>query len=1400
MSRSIARISRIRKSFGRIEEKASIPNLIYLQKKSYDDFLYGHTADGKQEESGLTGVFKSVFPIGDYTGRAQLEFVKYALGTPKYDVAECLQRDATYAAPLRATFRLIIWDVDKDTGSKTIKDIKEQEVYMGEMPLMTEKGAFVFNGTERVVVSQMHRSPGVFFDHDFGKTHASGKYLFSCRVIPYRGSWIDFEFDPKDILYVRIDRRRKVLATTFLLALDDADTARRREEARKKGEEFDISTASGLSREALLNHFYKTRTYTRKKNVWSTSFDPEEWKGIRLTHDLINADSGETVLEKGAKITARIAKKMQEEGLINFMVSSEDLLGHFIARDFVNPETGEILATSGDEITEELFEIFESHKLKSIETLAIDSSHMGPYLRNTLVADRNTNKAEALIDIYKVLRPGEPALLETADEIFQGLFFDEAKYDLSAVGRAKLNDRLDIDASVTTHCLTRDDIFCITKTLLDLKDGRGEVDDIDHLSNRRVRSVGELLANQYRAGLIRIERVIRERMSSLEVDTLVPNDIINAKPAAASVREFFGSSQLSQFMDQTNPLSEITHKRRLSALGPGGLTRDRAGFEVRDVHFTHYGRICPIETPEGPNIGLINSLSTFARINDFGFIETPYLRVVDGKITEEIIYLTASQEEKHTIAQATAPITGNSSFADAFVLCRKRGDYINAPASEVTLMDISPKQIVSVAASLIPFLENDDANRALMGSNMQRQALPLLKCEAPLVGTGMEAMVALDSGAVVKARRAGVVDQVNARRIVIRATEDTNVSDTNVDIYNLQKFQRSNHNTCINQKPLVRVGDVVGAGQVLADGAATELGELALGRNVLVTFMSWHGYTFEDSIIISENISRNDVYTSVHIEEYEVVARDTKLGNEEITRDIPNVGDESLKHLDDSGIISIGAEVKPGDILVGRVTPKGESPVTPEEKLLRAIFGEKASDVRDSSLRVPPGVAGTVVDVRIFSRRGVDKDDRAIEIENAEIDDLKKERDAERDILDRSFSDRLRDLLVGHKVVKSSKAGVPIDKGTIVSIELLNSIPRAQWRQIVVDNEGVMHDIDLMRSHHEEVIEALQKRYEEKIEKLKLGEELAPGVLKMVKVFLAVKRKLQPGDKMAGRHGNKGVVSKVVPLEDMPFLEDGTPVDIILNPLGLPSRMNVGQILETHLGFAAMGLGKQIDRALKDYKAQAIKAGDVREQLKGIYEKDEYVKTFEAMSDSEIIEMSQNLRKGVPIATPVFDGAKEADIDAMLTKANIPTHGQMHLIDGKTGEPFERLSTVGCMYMLKLHHLVDEKIHARSIGPYSLVTQQPLGGKAQFGGQRFGEMEVWALQAYGAAHTLQEMLTIKSDDVAGRTKIYESIIRGDDNFVAGVPESFNVLVKELQSLGLDMDFGRKEKATTEGDQ
>jgi DNA-directed RNA polymerase subunit beta len=1374
---------RIRKHFGRIPEVAPMPNLIEVQKSSYDHFLQMGVEPEHRASVGLQEVFRSVFPIRDFSERAQLEFVGYELETPKYDVEECQQRGITYAAPLKVTLRLVVWDVDEDTGSRSIRDIKEQDVYMGDMPLMTKNGTFIINGTERVIVSQMHRSPGVFFDHDKGKTHSSGKYLFAARVIPYRGSWLDFEFDAKDHVYVRIDRRRKLPATTLLLALDGAATQelRARREAEKKP--LQPGEASGMSKEEILSHFYGTVMYRRGPQGWMTAFDPEQFKG-KLTGDLIDAASGEVRLEASAKITPRLLRRLREEGLSEVLVGEEDLIGRYIAADLINEETGEVYFEAGDEITTAVLAQLTEIGIDELPVLAIDHVSVGAYVRNTLAIDKNATREDALIDIYRVMRPGEPPTLETAEGLFNNLFFDGERYDLSAVGRVKMNSRLELQTDDTVRILRKTDILEILKVLVELKDGRGEIDDIDHLGNRRVRSVGELMENQYRVGLLRMERAIRERMSSVEIDTVMPHDLINAKPAAAAVREFFGSSQLSQFMDQTNPLSEITHKRRLSALGPGGLTRERAGFEVRDVHPTHYGRICPIETPEGPNIGLINSLATYARVNQYGFIESPYRKVVDGRVTDEVVYLSAMDEGRYAIAQANVETDAAGRILADLTNCRKGGDFLMTRPEEIDLIDVSPKQLVSVAAALIPFLENDDANRALMGSNMQRQAVPLIRSEAPLVGTGMEETVARDSGVTIIARRSGTVDQVDATRIVIRATEETSAAASGVDIYNLLKFQRSNQNTCITQRPLVKVGDQVSAGDIVADGPSTRLGELALGRNVLCAFMPWNGYNFEDSILISERIVADDVFTSIHIEEFEVMARDTKLGQEEITRDIPNVGEEALKNLDEAGIIYIGAEVKPGDILVGKVTPKGESPMTPEEKLLRAIFGEKASDVRDTSLRLPPGVSGTIVEVRVFSRRGVDKDERALAIERAEIERLAKDRDDERAILDRSFAARLKELLLGQTAVggpKGMKSGIEVDEA------LLAEYTPGQWRQISIRDDARMADIELLKQQMDVALAELTARFESKVEKLQRGDELPPGVMKMVKVFVAVKRKLQPGDKMAGRHGNKGVISRIMPQEDMPYLEDGTPVDIVLNPLGVPSRMNVGQILETHLGWASHGLGLKIGEMLAAFRRSGDGNGKLRGLLGELYDGSEKAE-FDDLADDEVVELADNLRNGVPMASPVFDGAREEDIVAMLEKAGLDSSGQVTLVDGRTGEPFDRKVTVGYIYMLKLHHLVDDKIHARSIGPYSLVTQQPLGGKAQFGGQRFGEMEVWALEAYGAAYTLQEMLTVKSDDVSGRTKVYEAIVRGDDNFEAGIPESFNVLVKELRSLGLNVEL------------
>ena len=1382
ITKSFTGQKRIRKSFGRIPEVAPMPNLIDVQRSSYEAFLQMNVAPDSRTNTGLQEVFKSVFPIDDFAGRGRLEFVDYELEEPKYDVEECIQRGMTFAAPLKVTLRLIVWDLDEDTGAKSIRDIKEQPVYMGDMPLMTDNGTFIINGTERVIVSQMHRSPGVFFDHDKGKTHSSGKFLFTARVIPYRGSWLDFEFDSKDLVFVRIDRKRKLPVTTLFYALDSLATAQLREARLAKGETIDIPEIRGMDAEEMLNFFYGQVPFTRTPKGWARPFDPEAYRGITLAEALTDADTGEEVAAAGAKLTQRTARKIAENTK-TVLVGRADLLGRYVAIDLVNEETGEIYADAGEELVENRLAAIEEAGITTLPTLAIDQSN-GPWIRNTLTVDKNSSREDALTDIYRVIRPGEPPTPETAEALFRGLFFDESRYDLSAVGRVKMNMRLGEDVADTVRTLRKEDILRTVKIMCELKDGRGQIDDIDNLGNRRVRSVGELMENQYRVGLLRMERAIRERMGSVDIDTVMPHDLINAKPAAAAVREFFGSSQLSQFMDQTNPLSEVTHKRRLSALGPGGLTRERAGFEVRDVHPTHYGRICPIETPEGPNIGLINSLATYAKVNKYGFIETPYRLVKDGVVQDGWKYLSAMEEERLVVAQADAPTDEVGHFSQELVSVRNRGDFRLVKPEDVTAVDVSPRQLVSVAAALIPFLENDDANRALMGSNMQRQAVPLIRADAPLVGTGMEAAVARDSGATIVAKRAGIVDQIDGARIVVRASGEDG-STSGVDIYRLRKYMRSNQSTCINQRPLVRVGDRVASGDIIADGPSTELGELALGRNVLVAFMPWNGYNFEDSILISERIARDDVFTSIHIEEFEVMARDTKLGQEEITRDIPNVGEESLKNLDEAGIVYVGAEVNPGDILVGKVTPKGESPMTPEEKLLRAIFGEKASDVRDTSLKLPPGVTGTIVDVRVFSRRGVDKDERAMAIERSEIERLAKDRDDERAIQERSFLNRLQEKLLGRKASGGFKG---IKAGTELTTEILSEHSRGSWRNIAVQDDGVMAEIETLKREFDVAVGKITARFDSKVEKLQRGDELPPGVMKMVKVFVAVKRKLQPGDKMAGRHGNKGVVSRVTPLEDMPFLEDGTPVDLVLNPLGVPSRMNVGQILETHLGWACANLGRQVGELVEEYRRTGQQRQALLDRLKDIYGEQEFAEQIEPMSNDQLLELCDNLKKGIPIATPVFDGARQSDIEMMLTKAGLNTSGQVYLTDGRSGEVFERKVTVGYIYMLKLHHLVDDKIHARSIGPYSLVTQQPLGGKAQFGGQRFGEMEVWALEAYGAAYTLQEMLTVKSDDVSGRTKVYEAIVREQDNFEAGIPESFNVLVKELKSLGLNVDL------------
>lgn len=1358
---------RIRKVFGDIHEVVQMPNLIEVQRESYEQFLRSDPSIGYV--SGLEKTLRSVFPIRDFAGTAELDFVTYELEDPKFDVDECRQRGITYAAPMRVTLRLIVFEVDPDTEARSVLDIKEQDVYMGDMPLMTENGTFFINGTERVIVSQMHRSPGVLFDHDRGKTHASGKYLFAARVIPYRGSWLDFEFDAKDIVNVRIDRKRKLPVTSLLYAL-------------------------GLNSEDILNQFYNRVTYVRGPNGWQIPFQAENWRGQKPMFDIVDAASGEVVFPAGQKISPRAANKAAKDGLATLLIPTEEIFGRYSAYDLINEATGEIYIEAGDEVSAENLEKLDKAGIDRLELLDIDHITTGPWIRNTLKVDKAEEREQALADIYRVMRPGEPPTLETAESLFAGLFFDPERYDLSAVGRVKLNMRLGLDTPDTVTTLRTEDILEVVKTLVNLKDGKGEVDDIDNLGNRRVRSVGELLENQYRVGLLRMERAVKERMSSVDVSTVMPNDLINAKPAVAAVREFFGSSQLSQFMDQTNPLSEVTHKRRVSALGPGGLTRERAGFEVRDVHPTHYGRICPIETPEGPNIGLINSLATFSRVNKYGFIETPYRKIIDGKVTNDVVYLSAMEEQKHTIAQASAELDETGAFVDDLVSARQGGEFLMALRDQVTLMDVSPKQLVSVAASLIPFLEKDDANRALMGSNMQRQAVPLVKAEAPFVGTGMEATVARDSGAAIAAKRSGVVDQVDATRIVVRATGDVDASESGVDIYTLMKFQRSNQSTCINQRPLVKVGDIVQAGDVIADGPSTEFGELALGRNVLVAFMPWNGYNYEDSILINERIVKDDVFTSIHIDEFEVMARDTKLGPEDITRDIPNVGEEALRNLDEAGIVYVGAEVEPGDILVGKITPKGESPMTPEEKLLRAIFGEKASDVRDTSLRLPPGVSGTIVDVRVFNRHGIDKDERALAIEREEIERLRKDADDERNILNRATWSRLREMLLGQVATGAPKG---LKKGVTIDEELLDSVDRHEWWKFAVQDDAMQGNLEAVKGQYDEAVKRIKDKFEDRREKLERGDELPPGVLKMVKVFVAVKRKLQPGDKMAGRHGNKGIISRILPQEDMPFLEDGTPVDFVLNPLGVPSRMNVGQIFETHLGWAARGLGRKIGDALDAWRAanpnpQAGEAPEAVKELLGTVYGDNYKAELDRRSTEQLVDLAQNVRSGVPMATPVFDGAVEADVSAMLRMAGLDESGQVTLFDGRTGEAFDRKVTVGYKYVLKLHHLVDDKIHARSIGPYSLVTQQPLGGKAQFGGQRFGEMEVWALQAYGAAYTLQEMLTVKSDDVVGRTKVYEAIVKGDDTFEAGIPESFNVLVKEMRSLGLNVELKTAE--------
>ncbi|MCC8372399.1 MAG: DNA-directed RNA polymerase subunit beta [Rickettsia endosymbiont of Pseudomimeciton antennatum] len=1358
---------RIRKNFGHINLVASIPNLIEVQKNSYEKgFLQFGVKDFERENKGLQSVLSSIFPIHDPSNIAYLEFAKYEFDNPKYDVEECTQRGLSYAAPLKVTLRLSIWDIDEDTGAREIKGIKEQEVYMGDIPLMTKNGTFIINGTERVVVSQMHRSPGVFFYHDEGKVHSSGKFLYSARVIPYRGSWLDFEFDAKDVMYFRIDRKRKLYATTLLRAI-------------------------GMSTDEIIKFYYDTVTCFTKNGCWATKFIPESITAHRLSNDLVDADTGNIILASGQKITPRLAKKFAQDGVKNILVEREYLVGKYLSQDLINPDNGEILAAIGEIITIDMLDSIMTLGILSVDVLAINTQS-GPYIRNTLFADKNQNYESALIDIFRVLRPGEPANIEAAKILFNNLFFEPERYDLSEVGRIKMNSRLELNIPESTAILTIEDIKHIIKVLVDLKDGKGSIDDIDHLGNRRVRSVGELIENQFRIGLVRMEKSVLERMSVVDLDAVMPHDLVNSKVLVSVVKEFFSTSQLSQFMDQTNPLSEITHKRRLSALGPGGISRERAGAEVRDVHPTHYGRICPIETPEGQNIGLINSMATYARVNRHGFIETPYRKVVDGHVTDEVVYLSAIEEGKYKIAQANAATDQKGLLQEELINCRiDGGNFVMLTPAEIDYIDVTPMQVVSVAASLIPFLENDDANRALMGSNMQRQAVPLIRSDAPLVGTGIEGIVAQDSGVSVVALHDGIVEQVDSTRIVVRTKEQKTDGSPGVDIYNLLKFQRSNHNTCINQKPLIKVGDHVIKGEVIADGPSTDNGEIALGRNVLVAFLPWSGYNFEDSILISERIVKDDVYTSIHIEEFEIIARDTRLGPEEITRDIPNVSDESLRHLDEVGIVYVGAEVKPSDILVGKVTPKSESPMTPEEKLLRAIFGEKASDVRDSSLRVPSGITGTVVEVRVFSRRGVEKDERAIAIEKQQIEKLSKDRDDELRIIEHFVFMRLEKILTGQIVVSGPKS---VKSGQLISDQTLKSLSKGQFWQLIVEDADVMNEIEQIKRHYDEKKDRLNKRFSSKVEKLQSGDDLPQGALKVVKVFIATKHKLQPGDKMAGRHGNKGVISRIMPEEDMPFLEDGTVVDIVLNPLGLPSRMNIGQVLETHLGWAAVNLGKKISSMLNQVHDNKTDIEELKSFVSKVYGHNSTSKDIKKMSDEEIMTFCNNIDKGVYFATPVFDGAKVENVKEMLTMADQDPSGQTRLIDGRTGEYFDRTVTVGYKYFLKLHHLADDKIHARSIGPYSLVTQQPLGGKSHFGGQRFGEMECWGLQAYGAAYTLQEMLTVKSDDVVGRIKIYESIVRGDNNFESGIPESFNVMIKEFRSLCLNVKL---EDTTTD---
>ena len=1354
MAYSYTEKKRIRKDFGELPKVMDVPYLLAIQMDSYRKFTQQGTTLEDRGDYGLHAAFKSVFPIVSYSGNAALEYVDYKLGKPIFDVNECQLRGVTYSCSLRVKVRLIIYD--KESSNKSIKDIKEQEVYMGEIPLMTDNGTFVINGTERVIVSQLHRSPGVFFDHDKGKTHSSGKLLYSARVIPYRGSWLDFEFDPKDLVFVRIDRRRKLPATILLRAL-------------------------GYQAEEILEMFYDVNTFhVDKEGNYTMTLIPERLRGDVAAFDI--KAGKKVVVEQGRRITARHIRELEKANITELEIPGEYLHGRAIAKNVVDKETGEVQVECNTELTEEVLARLQEVGVTEIETLYTNELDCGPFISDTLRQDSTRNELEALVEIYRMMRPGEPPTKESAENLFQNLFFSADRYDLSAVGRMKFNRRLGREAAEGSGVLDRDDIVEVLKTLVDIRNGKGMVDDIDHLGNRRVRSVGEMAENQFRVGLVRVERAVKERLSMAESEGLMPQDLINAKPVSAAVKEFFGSSQLSQFMDQNNPLSEVTHKRRVSALGPGGLTRERAGFEVRDVHPTHYGRVCPIETPEGPNIGLINSLATYARTNEYGFLESPYRKVVDGKVTDDIEFLSAINEAEHVIAQASAPLDKNNKFTEELINVRHLNEFTVKGPDDVDYMDVSPKQVVSVAAALIPFLEHDDANRALMGSNMQRQAVPTLVADKPLVGTGMERYVAADSGVCVVADRGGVIDSADASRIVVRVNDkDVGVDEAPVDIYNLTKYTRSNQNTCINQRPIVKEGDVIARGDILADGPSIDMGELALGQNMRIAFMPWNGYNFEDSILVSERVVKEDRFTTIHIQELTCIARDTKLGSEEISADIPNVGESALAKLDESGIVYIGAEVEAGDILVGKVTPKGETQLTPEEKLLRAIFGEKASDVKDTSLRVPTSTKGTVIDVQVFTRDGLEKDARALQIENQQLDEYRKDLKEEYRIFEDATFSRLRNLIGGQKTV----SGGGLSKGTALTDKVLEELEREQWFKLKFSDSQLNEAIASAQRQLEEQNKLLEERFEDKKGKLQSGDDLAPGVLKIVKVYLAIKRRIQPGDKMAGRHGNKGVISVIMPVEDMPYDENGEPVDIVLNPLGVPSRMNVGQILETHLGMAAKGLGDKIDAMIKEQR----KVAEIRKFLEQIYNNGAgRTEDIKSLSDAEVLELAGNLTGGVPMATPVFDGAAEESIKELLTLADMPDSGQFTLYDGRTGDAFDRPVTVGYMYMLKLNHLVDDKMHARSTGSYSLVTQQPLGGKAQFGGQRFGEMEVWALEAYGAAYTLQEMLTVKSDDVAGRTKMYKNIVDGDHRMEPGMPESFNVLVKEIRSLGIDIEL------------